>query len=29
MLTPWKEMYDQPTQHIKKAETLLCQQMSV
>ena len=27
-LTPWKESYDQPRQH-KKAETLLCQQMSV
>ena len=22
MLTPWKESYDQPRQHIKKAETL-------
>ena len=34
-LTPWKESYDQPRQHIKKqtayskAETLLCQQRSV
>ena len=26
MLTPWKESYDQPRQHIKKTETLLCQQ---
>ena len=26
--TPWKESYDQPTQHIKK-QTLLCQQRSV
>ena len=25
----WKESYDQPRQHIKKAETLLCQQRSV
>ena len=24
--TPWKESYDQARQHIKKAETLLCQQ---
>ena len=24
-----KKSYDQPTQHIKKAETLLCQQSSV
>ena len=23
MLTPWKESYDQPRDHIKKAETLL------
>ena len=22
----WKKSYDQPRQHIKKAETLLCQQ---
>ena len=29
MLTPWKESYDQPRQHIKKPETLLCQQRSV
>ena len=34
-LTPWKESYDQPRQHIKKqtayskAETLLCQQRSI
>ena len=36
-LTPWKESYDQPTQHIlikkkvyqKKAETLLYQQRSI
>ena len=28
MLTPWKESYDQPRQHIKK-QTLLCQQTSV
>ena len=28
MLTPWKESYDQPRQHIKK-QTLLCQQRSV
>ena len=27
-LTPWKESYDQPRQHIKK-KTLLCQQRSV
>ena len=27
--TPWKESYDQPRQHIKKAEILLCQQRSV
>ena len=27
-LTPWKESYDQPRQHIKKW-TLLCQQRSV
>ena len=24
--TPWKESYDQPRQHIKKPETLPCQQ---
>ena len=30
ILTPWKESYDQPRQHITvKAETLLCQQRSV
>ena len=23
-LAPWKKSYDQPRQHIKKAETLLC-----
>ena len=28
-LAPWKKSYDQPRQHIKKAEILLCQQMSV
>ena len=28
MLTPWKESYDQPRQHIKK-QTLLCQQRSI
>ena len=27
-LTPWKESYDQPRQHIKK-QRLLCQQRSV
>ena len=27
--TPWKESYDQPRQHIKKSETLLCQRRSV
>ena len=27
-VTPWKESYDQPRQHIKK-QTLLCQQRSV
>ena len=27
-LTPWKESYDQPRQHIKK-QALLCQQRSV
>ena len=26
---PWKKIYDQPRQHIKKAETLLCQQRSI
>ena len=25
-LAPWKKSYDQPRQHIKKAETLLCHQ---
>ena len=29
MLAPWKKSYDQPRQHIKKAETLLCQQSMV
>ena len=29
MLTLWKESYDQPRQHIKKAERLFCQQRSV
>ena len=29
MLTPWKESYDQPRQHIKKPEILLCQQGSI
>ena len=24
-LAPWKKSYDQPKQHIKKAETLFCQ----
>ena len=28
-LTPWKKSYDQPRQHTKKAETLLCQQRSI
>ena len=28
ILTPWKESYDQPRQHIKK-QTLLCQQRSI
>jgi len=28
-LALWKKSYDQPRQHIKKAETLLCQQRSV
>ena len=28
MLTPWRESYDQPRQHIKK-QTLLCQQSSI
>ena len=28
-LTPWEESYDQPRQHIKKAETLICQQRSI
>ena len=28
-LTPWKESYDQPRQHIKKQRHLLCQQRSV
>ena len=25
----WNKSYDQPRQHIKKAETLLCQQRSI
>ena len=25
----WRKSYDQPRQHVKKAETLLCQQSSV
>ena len=25
----WKKSYDQPRQHIKKTETLLCQQRSI
>ena len=29
MLAFWKKSYDQPRQHIKKAETLFCQQRSV
>ena len=29
MLAPWKKSYDQSRQHIKKAETLLCQQRSI
>ena len=29
MLAPWKKSYDQPREHIKKTETLLCQQKSV
>ena len=28
-LVSWKKSYDQPRQHIKKAEMLLCQQRSV
>ena len=28
-LTPWKKSYDWPRQHIKKAETFLCQQRSI
>ena len=28
-LAPWKKSYDQPRQHIKKAETLVCQQRSI
>ena len=28
-LAPWKKIYDQSGQHIKKAETLLCPQRSV
>ena len=29
MLAPWKKSCDQPRQHIKKPETLLCQQRSM
>ena len=29
MLALWKKSYDEPRQHIKKAETLFCQQRSV
>ena len=29
MLAPWKKSYDQPRQHIKKAETLLYQERSL
>ena len=29
IFTPWKEIYDQRRQHIKKTETLLFQQRSV
>ena len=29
MFTPWKKSYDWSRQHIKKAETLLCQQRSI
>ena len=28
-LAPWKKSYDQPRQHIKKAETLFSQQRSI
>ena len=28
-LAPWKKSYDQPRQHIKKAEISLCQQRSI
>ena len=28
-LAPWKKSYDQPRQHIKKAEKSLYQQMSI
>ena len=28
-LTPWKKSYDQPRQHIQKAETLLCRLRSI
>ena len=28
-LAPWKKSYDQCRQHIKKAETLICQQSSI
>ena len=28
-LAPWKKSYDKPRQHIKKAETSLCQQRSI
>ena len=29
ILVPWKKSYGQPRQHIKKQETLLCQQKSI
>ena len=29
LLTPWKESYDQPRQHIQTAETLLCRLRSI
>ena len=29
ILAPWKKSYDKPRQHIKKTETLLCQQSSI
>ena len=27
--SPWEKSYDQPRQHIKKAQTLFCQQRSI